>query len=258
MGMFEETFAEGNSAVHRLDPRVRALAAFGFAVITAVADRFEALLPALALSVALVLAAKLPVRAVASRLAVVNGFVLLLWLIMPLTYPGASIFRLGPLAASREGVELALLITVKSNAVILACIALLSTVHLTVMGRALSRLRIPDKLVHILLFMLRYLSETWREYQRLGTAMKVRSFRQRTDLHTYRSYANMIGMLLVSSYSRAESVYAAMLCRGFKGQFHSMDDFEMTGRDILFGAAMAAALLLVAVLQWFGLPFNLA
>ena len=202
----------------------------------------------------LVLAARLPVRAVAGRLAVVNGFVLLLWLIMPLTYPGVPIFRLGPLTASREGVELALLITVKSNAVILACIALLSTVHISVMGRALSRLRVPNKLVHILLFMLRYLGETWHEYQRLGTAMKVRSFRPRTDLYTYRSYANMIGMLLVSSYSRAEAVYAAMLCRGFRGEFHSMDDFEAAGRDLLFGGAMAAALLLVAMLQWSGLP----
>jgi len=250
--MFEETFADGDSAVHRLDPRVKALAAFSFAVITAVADRFEALVPALLFSVALVLAARLPVRAVAGRLAVVNGFVLLLWLIMPLTYPGEAIFRLGPLAASREGVELALLITVKSNAIILACIALLSTVHLTVMGRALSRLRVPDKLVHILLFMLRYLGETWREYQRLGTAMKIRSFRPGTDLHTYRSYANMIGMLLVSSYSRAETVYAAMLCRGFRGEFHSLDDFAMAGRDLLFGAAMATAVLLVALLQWSG------
>ena len=250
--MIEEGFAYGNSIIHRLDPRVKALAAFGFAVITAIADRFEALVPALALSIVLVLAARLPVRAVAGRLAVVNGFVLLLWLIMPLTYPGETVFRLGPLAASREGVELALLITVKSNAVILACIALLSTVHLTVMGRALSRLRVPDKLVHILLFMLRYLGETWREYQRLGTAMKIRSFRPGTDLHTYRSYANMIGMLLVSSYSRAETVYAAMLCRGFRGEFHSLDDFEAAGRDLLFGATMAAALLFVAVLQWSG------
>lgn len=254
MGLFEETFADGNSRIHRLDPRVKALVALGFAVLTAVADRLATLVPAVALSVALVLAARLSARAVAGRLAVVNGFVLVLWLMLPFTYPGEPVFYLGPLAASGEGVEYALLITVKSNAIILACIALLSTAHSVDLGRALSRMRVPDKLAHVLLFMLRYLGEVWHEYQRFSAAMKLRSFRPRTSLRTYRSYANMMGMLLLSSYSRAEAVYAAMLCRGFSGKFHSMDDFEMTGGDLLFGIAMAAVLLLMALLQWSYLP----
>lgn len=247
--MFEETFAQGNSLVHRLDPRVKALAAFGFAMTVAVADRPAALVLAMAVAVVLALASRLPIRAVAGRLAVVNGFVLLLWLMLPFTYPGEPLFHIGPLAASRGGIEYAFLITVKSNTIVLACIALLSTTHLVDMGRALSRLHVPDKLVHVLLFMLRYLGEAWREYQLLSTAMKLRSFRPRTTLHTYRSYANMMGMLLVSSYSRAEAVYGAMLCRGFSGKFHSTDEFRMTGGDILFGVAMTIAVLLMILLQ---------
>jgi len=98
--------------------------------------------------------------------------------------------------------------------------------------------------------MLRYLGEAWHEYQRLTTAMKLRSFRPRTSMHTYRSYANMMGMLLVSSYSRADAVYSAMLCRGFSGTFHSMDEFQLTGGDIVFAAFMVGALLVIAALQW--------
>jgi len=247
--MLEETFARGNSFVHRLDPRGKALAAFAFAITAAVADKPAALIAAIAASVALALAARLPIRAVARRLAVVNGFVLFLWLMLPFTYPGVPLFHIGPLAGSREGVAYALQITIKSNAIVLACIALLSTTHLVDMGRALSRLRVPDKLVHVLLFMLRYLGEAWHEYQLLSTAMKLRSFQPRTNLYTYRTYANMMGMLLVSSYSRAEAVYNAMLCRGFSGKFHSMDDFRMTGADILFGVIMAGTLLAIALLQ---------
>lgn len=248
--MFTETFADGHSFIHRLDPRVKALAAFGFAIMTTAADRPGALASAAGLAVGLMLAARLPARAVAGRLAVVNGFILLLWLTLPFTYPGEPILHLGPLAASREGAAQAFLITVKSNAIVIACIALLSTTYLTDMGRALSRLRVPDKLVHVLLFMLRYLGEAWREYRRLGAAMKLRSFRPRNTLHTYRSYANMIGMLLVSSYSRAEAVYAAMLCRGFYGKFHSIDNFRMARGDVYFSVAMAASLLIIAFLQW--------
>jgi len=249
--MFEETFADGASLIHRLDPRVKTVAAFAFSILTASLDEPRALACALIVSAALVVCAGLRPSAVAARLAVVNGFVLLLWLTLPFTYPGEPIFHLGPLVASREGAAYALLITVKSNAIILACLALLSTMHLPDMGRALGRLRVPDKLVHVFLFMLRYLGETRQEYQRLSTAMRLRSFRPRTSLHTYRSLANMIGMLLVSSYSRADAVYAAMLCRGFSGKFHSMDDFRMTRRDILFGIAITCALLLTAFMQWF-------
>lgn len=248
--MFEEAFAQGNSFIHRLDPRVKALSAFGFAIMVAVADRPAALVCALAVAVALTVAARLPLRAVAGRLAVVNGFVLFLWLMLPFTYPGKTLFQLGPLAASREGIEYALSITIKSNAIVIACIALLSTTYLIDMGRALSRLRVPDKLVHVLLFMLRYLGEVWREYQLLSTAVKLRSFRPRTTVHTYRTYANMMGMLLVNSYSRAEAVYSAMLCRGFSGKFHAMDDFRVSAADVLFGVCIVGALVVIALLQW--------
>lgn len=248
--MFEETFADGSSFIHRLDPRVKAIVALAFSILTAVADRFPALILGMAVALALISMARLPARAVAYRIAVVNGFVLLLWLMLPFTYPGTPVLSLGPLTASREGVIYALLITLKSNAIVLACIALLSTTHLVDMGRALGRLHVPDKMIHVLLFMLRYLGIIGREYLRLGTSMKVRCFRPRTSLHTYRSYANMVGMLLVNSYERAEAVYAAMLCRGFRRKFYALDDFSIDARDILFGIAATAALLLIALVQW--------
>jgi cobalt/nickel transport system permease protein len=248
--MVEETFAEGTSFIHRLDPRIKIVAALAFSVLTAVADRFPALCLALAAAAGLVFAARLSGRAVAYRLAIVNGFVLLLWVMLPFTYPGTHIFSVGPFDASREGTLYALLITLKSNAIVLACIALLSTTYLVALGRALGRLRVPDKLVHILLFMLRYLSLMARDYQRLTTSMKVRCFRPRTSMHTYRYYAHMVGMLLVSSYETAEAVHAAMLCRGFKGKFYTTDDFAIRSIDVLFGILMTGTLMLMAVLQW--------
>lgn len=250
MSMLEETFTDGNSFVHRLDPRVKVVAAVAFSVLTAVANQFPALMLALGLALALASMARLPARAVAYRMLLVNGFMLFLWLMLPLTYPGEAVFHVGPLAFSREGAAYALLITVKSNAIVLACIALLSTTRLTDIGRALGRLHVPEKIIHVLLFMLRYLGVINREYMRLRASMKVHCFRPGANLHTYRSYANMVGMLLVSSYESAQAVYAAMLCRGFKGKFYAMDDFSMGGVDALFGAAMSAALVFMGILQW--------
>ncbi len=251
--MIEETFADGSSFIHRLDPRVKTVAAIGFSVLTAVADSFPPLFFALGFAIVLVGLARLRPRAVMRRLLLVNGFVLLLWLMLPLTFGGEPIARIGPVTISAEGIRYALLITLKSNAIILACIALLATTHLTELGRALGWLRAPQKIVHILLFMLRYLGEISKEYQRLSVSMRVRCFQPSTNLHTYRSYANMVGMLLVNSYERAEAVYAAMLCRGFHGKFYALDDFAVDGDDVAFGILVVAALSAMAVLQWFPL-----
>ena len=163
--MLEETFADGNTFIHRLDPRVKILAALGFSVLTAVMDRIPSLFLAVILAAILIAFARLPARAMVRRIMVVNGFVLFLWLMLPVTYPGESLFHIGPLAVSREGAHHALLITLKSNAIIIACMALLSTTRLVAIGRALGRLYVPEKIVHILLFTLRYLGAANQEYQ---------------------------------------------------------------------------------------------
>lgn len=248
--MLAETFAEGNSFIHRLDPRVKVVAASAFSLLAAVSDRFPALIVALVLAVALIFFAKLSWRAVGRRLVIVNGFLLLLWLVVPFTFPGTAALRIGPLEITHQGLIYALMITVKSNAIVLACIGLLSTSHITTMGRALGRLHVPDKIVHVLLFMVRYLGIIHREYLRRTTAIRVNGFRPGTNMHTYRTYANMIGMLLIGSYEMAESVYAAMLCRGFSGEFCALEEFEIRDTDILFCATMALTVLLMTFLQW--------
>jgi cobalt/nickel transport system permease protein len=248
--MIKETFADGDSFIHRLDPRVKVVSALAFSVLTAVMDSLPALFAAMAVAIILVLAAQLSIRAVAYRLAVVNGFILLMWFMLPFTYPGTQIFAVGPLHASLEGVAYALLITVKSNAIVIACIALLSTIGLADVGRALGHLRVPDKIVHIFLFMLRYMGLMSRNYQCFMTSMSVRCFRPRTNMHTYKYYANMVGMLLISSYETAEAIHAAMLCRGFTGKFYATEEFAIKRGDMLFGFLMMGALVMMAVLQW--------
>ena len=49
--------------------------------------------------------------------------------------------------------------------------------------------------------------------------MRARGFRPRTSRHTWRSYGNLMGMLLVRALERAQRVEEAMLCRGYNGAF---------------------------------------
>lgn len=248
--MIEETFAVGDSLLHRTDPRARLLAAFFFSAVVAVSDRFAALLPAACLGLFLLLAARLPLKEVLRRLLLVNGLILLLWIFIPFTYGCEPFFSLGPIVWTREGVRYAAIITIKSNSIILALMALAATMSVFTMGRCLWSFKVPDKMVYLVFLTYRYVHVLFQEYHRLLNAMKIRGFRASNSMHTYRTYAYLMGMLFIRSYDRAERVRAAMLCRGFRGRLYSLHEFSFKKSDWAFLLASLAAITGIALLEW--------
>jgi cobalt/nickel transport system permease protein len=250
MSSIQEPFSEGASLIHRLDPRGKIILAALFSILVAVAQSFPGALAGLALALSWLALARLPLPKVLTRLLVVNSFIVFLWVVLPFTYPGEPVWRVGPLVVTRQGLIFVALITLKSNAIILGLIALIATMPVITLGQALHNLRLPDKLCHLLLFTYRYLYVFEVEFQRLIQAMKIRGFQPRTNLHTYRSYAYLAAMLLVRSFDRAESVYQAMLCRGFNGTFYSLQTFSWQRRDGMFLMISLLALTAIVFLEW--------
>lgn len=244
--MIIDILAAGDSCVARIDPRVRLAAAAVFSTLVAVSYRMPALWGALAASAVLAALAHLPPGAVLRRLMAVNAFTAMLWAVVPFTFPGEALLHLGPLSVSREGVRMAAQVTLKSNAIVLCFMALVATMVPATIGHALHRLRVPDKFVHLLLMTYRYIFVLEEEYRRLARAAHIRGFRPGTNLHTYRTYAYLVGMLFVRAAERAQRVHWAMLCRGFQRRFYSLQEFRLGTRDLLFAAGMTA---LVAVLS---------
>lgn len=239
-----------DSLIGRLDPRVKLVSAFAFAVVTAVCQGFSALTLALLVGITASAAARIPAGQQARSLLPVNLMVGFLWLFLPFTHAGDPMGRLGPLIFYREGVMLALRITLKSNAIILVLTTLVAGTPVFTLGHAMDALHLPQKLVHLFFFTYRYIHVIYREYARLLNAMKIRGFQPGTDLHTYRTYAYLVGMLLVKSSDRAERVRRAMICRGFHGRLYSLTTFSLQRRDLLSAAVMAAILLAMEVLEW--------
>jgi cobalt/nickel transport system permease protein len=248
--MISEAFAFGDSAIHRLDPRLRVVFAFLFSGLTAILNQFPAAFFALLPAVGLIGLARLPVRKVLARLAVVNGLVVFIWLVLPWTYEGTPVLEIGPLVIFSEGLRLCALITIKSNAIILALIALTSTMPIATLGYALHHLRLPDKLVYLLLMTYRYIFVIEAEYQQLARAARVRCFTPGTNLHTYKTYAYLVGMLFVRASARAQRVHQAMICRGFEGKFYCLHEFAFTRSDWAWTCAMGASLVGLGGLEW--------
>lgn len=245
--MFDEPFARGRSLIHALDPRIRLAAAFACAACLAVVRRPEVAGAGLVMASLLLVLSKPPMGAVLRRLAAVNVFILFLWLTVPFSVPGDALAAWGPLEITRQGVRLALLVTVKANAIVLAFLALVATMDSPTVGYALERLRFPSKLVFLFLFTYRYLHVIAEEWHKLHMAARLRGFVPRTNMHTYRAIGNMLGMVFVQSFDRSVRVYEAMLLRGFSGRFRSVTAFRATSRDAVFAvAAFAGAAGLVA------------
>ena len=83
---------------------------------------------------------------------------------------------MGPVTITRPGVILCAQISVKTVSLMVAFMALLATMTVDTLGHTLNRLRLPDKMVHMLLITYRYLFVIEQEYQRLVRAMKIRNF----------------------------------------------------------------------------------
>ncbi|NDV19808.1 cobalt ECF transporter T component CbiQ [Pseudodesulfovibrio sp. JC047] len=234
MAAITEQFAIGNSFIHRMDPRIRLICG---ALITIPLAILHTRLPALfglGFGVLLVVMAQLHLGRVVKRLMVVNAFILFLWFFLPFSLPGDTIWSIGPLHATTQGVNLALLITIKSNAIVLTLMALMGTISVQNLGPALQQLGLPQKLCHLLLFTYRYIFVIHQEYMTMRTAMQARGFKPKTNTHTYRSYAWLVGMILVKSWDRAERVQGAMRCRGFRGRFYSLTTFTTTPTAYVF------------------------
>jgi cobalt/nickel transport system permease protein len=233
----------------RREPRLRVMLAFAFALLTVSLQRFVPLAMALVLACSLALSAGLAPRLLLRRLLALEGFMGVLLILLPFNVPGETLLQLGPFGASREGLLQSLAILLKANAVVLALLALVGTLEPVTLGHALARLRVPDKLVHLLLFTVRYLGVLHEEYRRLRQAMRTRGFRARSDLHTWRSLGWLMGMLLVRSLERAQRIVAAMKCRGFNGRFYLLDGRPWRPADTHFAFAGLAVLSLILLLE---------
>ncbi len=246
--MFDEPFAGGHTVIHRLDPRFRLAAAVAGAICLAVIHRPESAVLGLTLAAALLSLSRPPLGALVRRVLAVNLFIAFLWLTVPAAMPGDVIAAWGPLSFSRQGVKLAALVTLKSNAILFLFLALAATMPSPAIGHALEKLHCPSKLVFLFLFTYRYIHVIADEHRRLNTAARLRGFIPRTNLHSYRTVARILGMVLVRSYDRSMRVYEAMILRGFEGCFRSVVGFRATFADVLFlvvmGAGVAGLILL--------------
>ncbi len=242
MQHISEPFASGESFIHSSHPGFRVICAFLFSLVGALVMSLPAAVMIFISGLLFACFARLPMFRLMKRLLYVNGFIFFLWLFLPFSRPGEPLFTVGPFTASTEGILYAAIITLKSNGIVLAATALISTMPVQLMGAGMQSLKLPDKLCRLFLFTWRYVHVMGEEYEKMKRAAVMRGFVPCNSMRTYRTYAWLLGMLLVRSWDRAQVVWQAMLCRGFTGKFYTLNVFKVRRSDwLLFGMTVILA-----------------
>lgn len=246
-----ETVATRHGLLEQIDGRVRIIAVAVFAVAVVSFKHFGPLTAALAGAMAMMLLAHLPIGRTLRRVVAMDSFIIFMIAMLPFTVPGTPLFTVFGFPASREGILQALTIALKANAVVLMAMALLASFEPVAFGRALARLGMPERLVHLILFNVRYIDVLDQEYRRLRMAMRARGFRPANARHTYASFGYLIGMMLIRALERSERILNAMKCRGFSGRLFLDDDTRLLKADMVFAAAFGA--FIAALALWEGM-----
>lgn len=239
---------DNNSILQKLDPRARIVSCLIFVMAAAFQNSIKILTVNLAVAVFLAFIFKIPLRDIFKRLLPVNLFLLVLWLIIPLSPLSGRWTVFEGVAVSAEGLRLCLRMTIKANSIMIYVITFIGTMDVICLGRALRLLKVPEKLINIFLFSVRYISSFSREYKALSNAMRARGFSATFNMHSFYTLGNLVGTLLFRSVLRSEKVMMAMKCRGWDGTFHPVDEFSFTFVDLFF---CALTLLFAVVLYLF-------
>ncbi|MDR0816480.1 MAG: energy-coupling factor transporter transmembrane protein EcfT [Desulfovibrio sp.] len=246
--MFDQPFVH-DCPIQAIDPRVRLVLAGLIAVCFASLQQPTSCMLALALGACLLASACPPFIPLARRFAAVNCFVLFFWCVIPFTVPGETftVFNLIPVSA--RGVRLALLTTLKANAVFFVFQALAATMQPSTAGYALQSLGCPHKLIFLFLFTGRYVHLLAEEWQTLNVAAHLRGFMPRTSMHAWRTLACLLGLLLVRSYNRSLRVCEAMRLRAFSGRFTTVTVFRARHVDAVFALVVLLCITGIALTE---------
>lgn len=207
----------GHSPVHRAPAHLKVLAllAFMLVVVATPRDAYVVFAGYAAVLAVVIGVSRVPPTYILKRTVVEVPF-LVFALLLPFVATGPQVEVLG-VSVSQHGLEAGIALVIKGTLGVLASLTLAATTEPQDLLAGLERLRMPNQLVQIMAFMVRYVDVVTGEMQRMKVARESRGFNARNPKH-WPVLARSAGALFIRSYERGERVHLAMLSRGYTGK----------------------------------------
>nr|WP_301539791.1 cobalt ECF transporter T component CbiQ [Nocardioides sp. zg-DK7169] len=220
----------GHSPVHHAPAHLKLVALLAFVLLVVATPRewYAVFAGWAVLLVAVIAFARVPLRHLVPRMVIEVPFAVFAVLV-PFIATGPRTEVLG-VSVSEPGLVAAGALLIKGTLGVLASLTLAATTEPTEILVGLRRLRMPELLVQIMGFMVRYLEVVTGEMARMLTAMRSRGCQPRSPRH-WPALARSLGALFIRSYERGERVHLAMVSRGYTGSLPDMSGIAAGAPD---------------------------
>jgi cobalt/nickel transport system permease protein len=249
---YMDTLAEGDSPLHRLDPRAKLITTLIFIVTVVSFDKYSVpeLLPFFAYPMVLIAMGGLPPGYILKKALLVSPFAVLVGIFNPVI-DREIFFHIGSVGISGGWISF-VSILLRFLLTVTAALILISLTGFNAVSRSLIKLRVPRPFVVQLLFFYRYIFVLVDEAERMARARSLRVFR--SGAMGISTFVPLVGHLLLRTLGRAERVYNAMRCRGFDGNIRVIRPSRIGVGDIIFTAVWS---FLFISFRYFDIPARL-
>ncbi|MBU1568469.1 MAG: cobalt ECF transporter T component CbiQ [Proteobacteria bacterium] len=225
-----EALAGGNTIVHRLDPRVKVLTVALFMLAVVSFDKYiiSAMLPFGLFLVIIMGLADIPAEYLGKKLLLVSPFAVMVGIFNPFL-DQQPLLQIGTFTVTGGWLSF-LSILLRFTLTVSAVLILIATTGFNAVCMAMVKMGMPKIFAVQLLILYRYIFVLIDEGLSMYRARSMRSFQRRAM--SLKTFAHLVGQLLLRTLDRAQRIHLAMLCRGFDGTLRIRQVLRITASDL--------------------------
>jgi cobalt/nickel transport system permease protein len=238
-----EELSDADTAVHRLHPRTKLFITFAYIVVVMSFNRYDVLgaVPFFLYTALVCAVAELPMRTLHKRFLIALPFCAFAGLTNLLLNQQVA-FVIGG-AEITYGLLSMTTILLRTYLCVMAVFILIATTPFSSLTSELRRLRVPQIFITLVEMIYRYIGVLIDEAGNMSTAYKLRSIT--TKGVAMKDMGPFVGQLALRSFDRRERGYAAMVCRGFGGEFPERAPVRMKAVDVIIIFVLCAIFVLL-------------
>lgn len=97
--------------------------------------------------------------------------------------------------------------------------------------RGLYILKFPNAFISATYFTIKMIDTLTSDFKNIKTILRSRGFKAKSSMFTYYVFGNVLGMLLVKSIRKAQTLKDSFISRGFRGKIYLNEDFNICKDD---------------------------
>jgi cobalt/nickel transport system permease protein len=242
-----EEYTEGNSALHRLDTRIKLLCAITAIFCIVALSHWYVPLLFFGVCFGLVIYSRAKIKVYIDRLLIPITLIAFIGIIMPFTYGTTIIARVPVLMIPiySQGIYFGVLVFTRAISAVSVLNLLILVTPISSVMDSLAWFRVPGVLIDTMMIMFRYIGVLSEESARMYRAQVSRCGHSKTVGYFSKltSIGNIAGSLLVRAFDRSEKVGNAMVSRGYTGKrnLFTFEKKKLPKLDTFIGALVIAA-----------------